>query len=408
MLFAAAALTACSTGSDPDSDPTVGPVNPEPEPEVTAPEYFSNDFMRGSTTCFAQYMIDLGLKYRENGVEKHPCASLKEHGANIVRLQLNFEDFSKINGTTVDWASWKRVLADAKTAYAHGLDVMLTLKPDADSYSETQSTAHNRLPAAWRSMTETQQGDALYQWVYESLEKLAREGIYPRVVAVGNEVNVEFLAPVDNYKWDIARHARLLKRGFQAVRDYAAKYNPNVKSLLHLAGPDAVEWYVARDMKNNGCTDFDVVGLSWYPGEGIGHKMGSGSYATFAGIGTSLKKLGYEFMILETARTFVHGRGDDCNNSYNDPAWAQQNEGNTSPAQQRKWLADLAKEVKAAGGIGVITWGTESLPDSGNGKLYTYPVESWAHGSTWENNAYWDFTKENNLHEGIDWMLDVQ
>ena len=375
---------------------------------VDAPDYFSNDFMRGSTTCFAQYMMDLGLKYRENGAEKNPYASLKEHGANIVRLQLNFEDFDPINGTTVDWASWNRVVADAKSAYEHGLDILLTLKPDADIFHETASTEHNRVPKAWQSMSESQLGDALYAWVYESLEKLAREKIYPRVVAVGNEVNVEFLAPVTGYKWDIARHARLLNRGFAAVRDYAAKYNPNVRSLLHLAGPDAVEWYVLRDMKNNGCTDFDIVGLSWYPGEGIQHKMGSGTYATFAGIGSALRAQGYDFMIIETARTFAHDRGDNCNNSYNDPAWAQQTEANTSPAQQRKWLADLANEIKAAGGVGVITWGTESLPDDGSGRLYTYPVASWAHGSTWENNSYWDFRNGNNLHEGIDWMRDVQ
>ena len=402
----AACLCGCG---DKEDDPAGGNNGNDGEtPPVEAPTYFSTDFMRGSTMCFAQYMLNLGLKYRENGDEKNPYASLKEHGANIVRLQLNFEAFDPINGTVVDWASWNRVLADAKTAYAHKLDVMLTLKPDADIFHENQSTDHNRVPKAWRSMSESKMGDALYQWVYESLERLAQAGIYPRVVAVGNEVNVEFLAPVTNYKWDIARHARLLKRGFQAVRDYAEKYNPEVKSLLHLAGPDAIEWYVARDMKNNGCTDFDIVGVSWYPGEGIGHEMGTGSYATFAGICSALKAQGYEFMILETARTFVHGRGDDCNNSYNDPAWSDQTDANTSPAGQRKWLAALAKEVKAAGGIGVITWGTESLPDDGRGKLYTYPVESWGHGSTWENNSYWDFTHNNNLHEGIDWMRDVQ
>ena len=383
----------------------------EPETPADAPEYFSNGFMKGSTMCFASYEQDLGLVYREGGAEKDPYASLKEHGANIVRLQLNFEDFSQYtacNGSKIDWATWGRVVADAKRAQENGMDIMLTLKPDADIYYEDKETDHNRVPKAWQSMNETEIGEALYAWVYESLENLAKEGIYPRVVAVGNEVNVEFLAPVNGYKWDIERHAKYLKRGFAAVRDYAKKYNPNVKSLLHLAGPEAVEWYVVRDMKKYDCTDFDVVGLSWYPGEGIGHKMGSGPYSFFSGIGAQLKSLGYEFMILETAYTFVHGRGDSCNNSYNMPAWSMQTDENTSPAAQREWLGKLANEIKSAGGTGVITWGTESLPDDGSGVLYTYPVESWAHGSTWENNSYWDFTDGNNLHEGIDWMLDVE
>ena len=410
-MMCAATIVACGKDNGSLPDEPANPDTPEvPETPSDAPEYFSDGFMKGSTMCFASYEQDLGLVYRENGVEKDPYVSMKEHGANIVRLQLNFEDFSQYtscNGSKIDWATWRRVVADAKKAQANGMDIMLTLKPDADIYHENASTDHNRVPVAWRSMTETQIGDALYKWVYESLVKLADEGIYPRVVAVGNEVNVEFLAPVNNYSWDIGRHARLLKRGFAAVRDYAEKYNPNVKSLLHLAGPDAVEWYVERDMKQYGCTDFDVVGLSWYPGEGIGHKMGNGSYATFNGIGKALKASGYEFMILETAYTFIHDRGDNCGNSYNYPAWDKQTDANTSPAAQRKWLASLAAEVKAAGGIGVITWGTESLPDDGSGILYTYPVESWAHGSTWENNSYWDFSNGNNLHEGIDWMVDV-
>ena len=390
---------------EPDPEP-----EPEPEPEPSDTPYFSNGFMKGSTMCFASYEQDLGLVYRENGEEKDPYASMKEHGANIVRLQLNFEDFSQYtecNGAAIDWATWDRVLADAKRAKANGLDIMLTLKPDADIYHEKADTEHNRVPVAWRSLNETQMGDELYKWVYGSLENLAKEGIFPRVVAVGNEVNVEFLAPVTGYKWDTERHARLLKRGFQAVRDYAAKYDPNVKSLLHIAGPSEIGWYVGSDMQKYGCTDFDVVGVSWYPGEGIGHKMGDGAYSKFSGIVNILKNIGYEFMILETSYTAIHGRGDDCNNSYNDPAWGSQNAANTSPARQREWLRSLAAEVKDGGGIGVITWGTESLPDDGTGVLYTYPVESWAHGSTWENNSYWDFTDNNNLHEGIDWMLDV-
>jgi hypothetical protein len=39
--------------------------------------------------------------------------------------------------------------------------------------------------------------------------------------------------------------------------------------------------------------------------------------------------------------------------------------------------------------------------------IYTYPA-TWGYGSTWENNSYWDFTNDNNLHEGIDWMMDIE
>ncbi|MBQ2392884.1 MAG: hypothetical protein II303_01745, partial [Alistipes sp.] len=127
-------------------------------------------------------------------------------------------------------------------------------------------------------------------------------------------------------------------------------------------------------------------------------------------------------VILETAYSFTTGNdasgkwmGDWCNNSYNYPDWDDaQNAVNYTPQKQRAWLRQLAEELKRGEGAGLITWGTESLPDLLEGKaeghglgLYTYPAE-WAYGSTWENNSYWDFTNQNNLHEGIDWMKDVE
>ena len=414
LAIAICTVSLCACG---EHDASNEPICPPP---VEPPAYFSTDFMRGSTMCFAQYLLDSGLKYRENGVEKNPYASLKEHGGNVVRLQLNFEDFPRYNGVTIDWPSWKRVLADAKSAYANNLDIVLTIKPDADAYND-RTADHNLVPTAWKSLNENEMGDALYQWVYESLKHLADEGIYPRAVAVGNEVTVGFLQPSAAASADAARTARLLKRGFQAVHDYAANYNPHVRAIVHIDNPSLIEWFVGR-LRSAGCTDFHIVATSWYPGSKIGHEMGKGSYASFGGICAALKQLGYDFMILETAHSFTTGTvdgkwlGDYCDNTYNYPDWADDatNRQNYTPAKQRAWLRDLANELKTAGGVGLVTWGTESLPDLPTGQaeghglgLYTYPAP-WGYGSTWDNNSYWDFTNENNLHEGIDWMRDVQ
>ena len=138
----------------------------------------------------------------------------------------------------------------------------------------------------------------------------------------------------------------------------------------------------------------------------------------FTGFAKSFSK---PLMVMETAYTFATGTvngkwmGDWCDNSYNYPDWNEAaNAANYTPAKARAWLRALAADVKASGGLGLITWGTESLPDEplgkaeGHGKgIYTYPAD-WAYGSTWENNSYWDFTNDNNLHEGIDWMKDIQ
>ena len=415
MVACALLLAACGGGGDGDGgedpNPTPNPnPNPTPDPPITVPTYFSTGFMKGGTLSFAQYLLDKGLVYREGGLAKDPYASMKGHGANIVRLQLNFEAFPTYSGKKIDWADWSRVLADCKKAYANEMDVMLTLKPDADQYT-TSGTHHNLLPATWVGLDDTAVGDKLYEWVYTTLEKLAKEGIYPRAVAVGNEVNVGFLKKSASDNSDGTRTGKLLKRGFEAVRAYAAKYNPNVKTVLHIADPQKVASY-ARQIVDAGGADFDLLGVSWYPG--YDHKMGG--YGNFTTMAKSVKEsYGAELLILETAASFTTGtvdgqwKGDNCGNAYNWPKWGSdaENAANYTPKKQREWLAALAGEVKAAGGAGVITWGTESLPDNVNAGFYTYPA-AWANGSTWENNSYWDFTDQNNLHEGIDWMRDVQ
>ena len=406
------AFVAC--GGDEDVKFPDNPNQEEPKPEPTPePMPEVETFYKGTTMSFANYLIDFGLVYRENGEVTNPYTSVKNHGANIVRLQLDRQAFSEINGVVIDWQQWDRVLEDAKMAKAEGLDIMLTLKPDYDKYSST-GAQHNNIPEDWKSMDEATLGGSLYNWVYDTLIALHNEGIDPKIVAVGNEVNIGFLL---NGSHDGARTARLLNYGHTAVRKYAQECGVEVLSALHIANPSKVGY--VDTYKDNGCVNYDIIALSWYPGTDIGHTMGS--YSNFETLGKAMiEKHGKRIMVLETAYTFTAGSvngtwmGDWCDNSYNYPDWNDAtNAQNYTPAKQREWLLSLAKDVKAGGGIGVITWGTESLPDLLEGKaqghglgLYTYPA-AWGYGSTWENNSYWDFTNANNLHEGINWMMDL-
>lgn len=401
-------LAACSGGDDTPPTPTPVPPTPDPQP-------FDYPFYKGTTMSFANYMQDIGLVYRENGVPTDPYESVKRHGANVVRLQLDMVPFGTYDGRTIDWQSYERVVADAKCAKAQGLDIVLTLKPDCDRFS-TSATVHNLLPEAWRGKSDAEVGNALYDWVSESLRTLAEEGILPVIVAVGNEVNVNFLSPDGSF--NAARTAALLRRGHQAVRDYAEKYNTKVLSAVHVADPSKSDSFIAA-LKAAGTTDYDIVAMSYYPGSDIGHSMGT--YSSFRSLAAYYDRAyGKRIMVLETAYSFTTGSkngtymGDWCTNAYNYPDWNDAaNAVNYTPAKQREWLRALAEDIKAGGGVGLVTWGTESLPDEmtglaeGHGKgLYTYPA-AWGYGSTWENNSYWDFTDGNNLHEGIDWLLDV-
>ncbi|MBO5831422.1 MAG: glycosyl hydrolase 53 family protein, partial [Alistipes sp.] len=149
--------------------------HPTPEPEPTpdpVPEV--ETFYKGTTMSFTNYLIDFGLVYRENGEVTNPYKSVKAHGANIVRLQLDRVAFSEINGVTIDWQQWERVVEDAKMAKAEGLDIMLTLKPDYDKYSST-GAQHNNIPEDWKTLDEASLGGSLYNWVYDTLMALHNE-----------------------------------------------------------------------------------------------------------------------------------------------------------------------------------------------------------------------------------------
>ncbi len=405
------ALSGCTR---PDNGGT-GSTGNEPEKPADVPEINLDKFYKGTTMCFASYVQDVGLVYREKGQEKDPYASVKEHGANIVRLQLDNIGFAKYNGATIDWQSYDRVLADMKKAKAAGLEVFLTMKPDYDKFYDT-STDHNNLPDAWSGKTEAQVGTLLYDWVYGNLKKLHEAGVDPLIVAVGNEVNVGFLKPSSN-SLDAARTGRLLARGFAAVRQFSADFKVPVASALHIANPSKTESFI-NSVTTGTNLDYDIIALSYYPGKDIGHTLPYNSVSTT--VSAFKSKFSKEVMIIETAYTFTEGKvagqwmGDYCDNAYNFPNWDDaSNAVNYTPAKQREWLGNLAEEIRNGGGCGLITWGTESLPDelkgtvTGHGKgLYTYPA-AWAYGSTWENNSYWDFTDGNNLHEGIDWMRDT-
>lgn len=409
LLYGIASLVLLATACGDDKEPTQTPQpNPEPLPDMEV-------FYKGTTMSFANYLIDCGLEYREDGAIKSPYSSIKEHGANIVRLQLDRQPFAEFEGVTIDWQQWERVVEDAKCAKAEGLEIMLTLKPDYDKYSAS-STSHNHIPEDWKSLSEEELGEALYDWVYNSLDALHAEGITPKIVAVGNEVNIGFLLNGAN---DATRTGRLLNYGHNAVRDFADDKEVDIISAVHIANPSKALNYILS-FHNAGATNYDVVALSWYPGSDIGHSMGT--YHNFTEMGNAFKNnYGKRIMILETAYSFTTGTvdgtwmGDWCSNAYNYPNWDDAtNATNYTPAKQREWLRSLAEDVKAGGGIGVITWGTESLPDLLEGEeqghglgIYTYPA-TWGYGSTWENNSYWDFTNQNNLHEGIDWMQDVE
>jgi len=135
-------------------------------------------------------------------------------------------------------------------------------------YSDTWADpSHQKIPTAWESQIDDKEalGELLYNYTYEVLNKLAIANLLPEIVQIGNEINPMILQG-DQLKWPIDwnRNAYLLNKGIKAVRDISKDQNKKVEIMLHIAQPENGLWWF-KQATENGVTDFDWIGLSYYP-----------------------------------------------------------------------------------------------------------------------------------------------
>jgi arabinogalactan endo-1,4-beta-galactosidase len=345
-------------------------------PAGAADRYF------GADLSFANEMDDCGAVYRENGKPMDVYALFKEHGANLIRIRIwNNATWTKYSNL----ADVKRSIARAR---ALGMKVLLDFH-----YSDDWADGDKQIiPAAWANITdEAALAQALYQYTFDTLTALDRDGLMPDMVQTGNEINQEILGQVDwkgrPINWE--RNARLLNAAIKAVRDAGAHSAIKPKVMLHIAQPENAEpWFAAA--KAAGVTDFDVIGLSYYP---------KWSQETLAGLGATINRLRFrypqaEVMVVETGYPWTLRYADNTNNQIGANSLLPQY--GATPDGQAQYLVDLSQTVIANGGVGVIYW----APDWVSTSCHT----RWGTGSAWENATFFDFTNDNEVLPGIDFM----
>jgi len=337
----------------------------------------ARDFWFGADLSFANEMDDCGAVFRDDGAPKDVYAVFKDHGANLVRLRL------WNNPTWTKYGNLADVERGIKRAKAQGLKVLLDFQ-----YSDDWADAGKQVvPAAWAGIKDAGQlAQALYQYTYDTLETLAKAGLMPDMVQVGNEINGEILMPApfkEGQTTDWARNARLLNAAIKAVRAAA----PQAKVMLHIAQPENVEpWFAAAVAA--GVTDFDLIGISYYP---------KWSKDSLAELGVTINRLGYRYpkaqiVVAETAYPWTLAWADSSINLLGEdsliPAYR------ATPEGQQRYLVDLTQTVINTGGAGVMYW----APDWVSTDCRT----RWGRGSSWENATLFDF--HGNVLPGIDFM----
>ena len=254
------------------------------------------DFFLGVDLSYVNEMEDCGAVYHANGEPQDPFQLLNEQGANLVRARLWHNP---------DWTEYSSVLDVTKTfsrAKEQGMATLLDFH-----YSDNWADPGKQtIPAAWQSLEEEALPQAVYDYTYDVLMQLHDAELMPDFVQVGNETNPGMLKRELESDWP--RDAKLFNAGIQAVRDAAAETETNLQIILHVAQPENTGWWF-REARDNGVTDFDVIGISYYPQWSIFSVTDMGNHVTYL-----RQAFGKEVMVLETAYPWTYETAGDTDN----------------------------------------------------------------------------------------------
>ena len=194
-------------------------------------------------------------------------AYLKEQGWNTIRVRLMVDptksDDQKLVVQDLDY-----VVALGACIKAAGLLLMLDFH-----YSDTWADpAAQWTPDAWKSLSDTQLQERIYDYTLDCLKRLNEAGATPDFIQTGNEISYGMLwgtkgsnanrcyTTSDQKNWD--RFFALLRRAGQACREVC----PQAKIIIHserTPKPGVLTDYYDRMKKAD--IDYDIIGLSFYP-----------------------------------------------------------------------------------------------------------------------------------------------
>jgi len=153
-------------------------------------------------------------------------------------------------------------------------------------------------------------------------------------------------------------------------------------------GPKARWWFDRA--REAGLTDFDVIGLSYYP-----QWSPLGVEACAAEVGALGREFGKPVLIVETGAPWTLDRvAETASNILTQgiPGYRIQPEG------QKAFLVDLTRALRAQGGLGLVYWEPAWV---------STPAQTrWGTGSHWENATFFDFRNGNEVLPAIDFLGD--
>lgn len=256
------------------------------------------DFIRGMDISSYMEMKDRGFKYYDyEGKETDILPFAKKQGFNFVRLRIWNEpqNVPESGG----YCDKEKTVIMAKRVKEEGLGLFLDFH-----YSDWWADpGHQKKPKAWEKLNLSQLQLAVYEYTKDVLEELKRQEIVPELVQIGNEIRTGMLFPegeVKNWKG----LSKLLNSGIRGVREVFGRNQTRI--VLHLDQGGRYHYYEEWFDKalEYGVTDFDVIGLSYYP-------FWHGEFYDFKSTMERLvKRYGKDLIVAETAHAYQKSRDD--------------------------------------------------------------------------------------------------
>lgn len=348
-IFAALLLVSCSSGGE----------SPDPTPNPTPTE---DTFVRAADVSFVPEIEAAGVSFKYNNTAQDPLLTLKNAGVNYIRIRLWHNPSDGHSGM----AEVKQLATRVRNL---GMKVWLTVH-----YSDTWADpGHQTKPVAWQSLNFTNLKSAVAVYTSQIMSE-----INPEIIQIGNETNDGFLWPEGKLSTNEAQYLELTNAAVSSVRNA----NNTTKIMLQYAGiSNSADWYFNK-VKN---VNYDYIGISYYP---VYHGT------SLADVKTKLTGLNQTFskkvLIAETSYPFTLNWNDWTNNVVGQSNQLVSGYDATASGQKNYILAIKSLVKSVPNGQGFCYWGGEWIAFKGN---------QATNGSTWENQALWDFN--NNALEGI-------
>lgn len=371
------------------------------------------DFIKGVDISSYISELDSGVVFKDWNGQKLSQQGffqlLKDCGVNYVRIRIWNNPY---NGNGSGYGGGNNDLSKARTigklATSAGMKVLIDFH-----YSDFWADpGKQNAPKAWRNYSVSQKASAINSFTSDSLRTLLNDGVNVGMVQIGNETNNGMAGETN-----IANKCTLYKAGCSAVRSIANAFNKEIQIAIHYTNPETAgrfSSYASSLSQYN--VDYDVFATSYYP---YYHGSLSNLTSVLSSIAATYHK---KVMVAEVSYAYTYEDGDGHTNTVTQSNASSMNYP-VSVQGQANAVRDVMQAVADVGdaGIGVFYWEPAWIPVGvyqknstnalsvltsnkqkweryGSGWASSYAGEyendaaTWYGGSSWDNQAMFDFT----------------